>query len=91
VAIELPHAGQQGGVMPLHFGQPEVDAGIERVGGRLGQHVGQVVEAVPDGIQHGGLQPDSGVSAAGSSARTGVLECVEEGDVFMGSALTPWS
>ena len=69
VAVELAHTGQQGRVMALHFGQAEVDAGIEGVGGRLGQHVGQVVEPVPDGVQHGGLQAD-GVAQA--------LEGVEE-------------
>jgi hypothetical protein len=51
-----------------------VGAGIEGGGGRLGQHVGQVVEAVTDGIQQGGLQPDN---------LPQTLECVEEEGVIV--------
>ena len=72
MAIELPHAYQQGGVMAPHFGRPEVDANVERVGGPLSQHVGQVVEAVSDGVQHGGLQPDLPRIVDGLNNRCGI-------------------
>ena len=55
--VELPHTDQQGRVVALDLGQAEVDPGIEGVGGRLIEEVGQLAQPVTDSVEDRRLQP----------------------------------
>ena len=58
VGVELADAGDEGGEVALDLGQLDVDAGGGVGGGRLGEQLGELGEAVADGVEHRGLQPD---------------------------------
>ena len=76
VPVELPHTDQQGRVVALDLGQAEVDPGIEGVGGRLIEEVGQLTQPVTDGVEDRRLQPHR------------VLEAVEGVEEAADSCLT---
>jgi hypothetical protein len=58
VGVELPDAGHEGGEVTLDLGQADVDAGVGVGTARRRQQVGQVAEAVADGIEDGRLEAD---------------------------------